>query len=167
MSRFTVLVAAALLVLAPTRSSALYHLAHISEVMSGITGDPSVQYVEIRMDAGLQNLVGNTRLTVFDCTGTSTVLLTIPNPSTPAGQVPNQGAGRHWIMGTSTLAGATSPSVTPDFTFSPGIPTSCGMVCWGGPADPLTFTSRDPSTWDASDSNNYIDCVPYGPYTGP
>ncbi|TMB57628.1 MAG: hypothetical protein E6J56_04225 [Deltaproteobacteria bacterium] len=153
--------------LTPAPSDALYHLAHIHEIMSGITGDPSVQYVEIRMDSGFQNLVGNTRLTVFDCSGRPTVLLTIPNPSTPAGQVPNQGAGRHWIMGTSTLAGATSPSVTPDFTFSPGIPTSCGMVCWGGPADPLTFTSRDPSTWDASDPNNYIDCVPYGPYTGP
>src|SRR5207249_2057921 len=151
--------------LTPAPSDALYHLAHIHEIMSGITGDPSVQYVEIRMDSGFQNLVGNTRLTVFDCSGRPTVLLTIPNPSTPAGQVPNQGAGRHWIMGTSTLAGATSPSVTPYFTFSPGIPTSCGMVCWGGPADPLTFTSRDPGTWDASDPNNYIDCVPYGPYT--
>src|SRR5437867_8416865 len=143
MSRFAAPVVAALLVvLAPTRSSALYHLAHISEVMSGITGDPSVQYVEIRMDAALQNFVGNTRLTVFDCTGTTvTVLLTIPDPSTMAGQVPNQAMGRHWIMGTSTLAGATTPSVTPDLIMTAAIPTACGMVCWGAPANPMTFTS--------------------------
>ena len=169
MSRFAALLVTALLVLlTPVRSSALYHLAHISEVMSGITGDTSVQYVEIRMDSGFQNFVGNTRLTVFDCTGTTvTVLLTIPDPSTMAGQVPNQGAGRHWIMGTSSLAGATTPSVTPDFMMTAGIPTACGMVCWGGPADPMTLTSKDPTTWSASDPDNYIDCVAYGPYTGP
>ncbi|TMA37439.1 MAG: hypothetical protein E6J79_10455 [Deltaproteobacteria bacterium] len=169
MSRFaTLLVTALLVLLAPARSSALYHLAHISEVMSGITGDPTVQFVEIRMDSGFQNFVGNTRLTAFDCTGTTaTVLLTIPPPATMAGQVPNQGAGRHWIMGTSMLAAATTPSVTPDFTMTAGIPTACGMVCWGGPADPMTLTSKDPSTWSASDPDNYIDCVAYGPYTGP
>ena len=169
MSRFAaLLVAAALAVLAPARAFALYHLAHISEIMAGITGNPSVQYVEIRMDVGFQNIVGNTRLTVFDCTGTTaTVLLTIPDPGTAAGQVPNQGGGRHWIMGTSTLAGATTPSVTPDFVMAQGIPTSCGMVCWGAPADPMTFTAEPPNTWNQSDPNNYIDCVAYGPYTGP
>src|SRR3989475_12361648 len=108
MSRFIAALIAFILLTA-SRAPALYHLAHISEVMSGITGDPSVQYVEIRMDAGFQNFVGNTRLTVFDCPGTTvTVLLTIPDPATPAGQVPNQGAGRHWVMATSTLAGATT-----------------------------------------------------------
>src|SRR5438093_6907441 len=168
MSRFAaLLVAAALAVLAPARAFAAYHIAHISEIMSGISGNPSVQYVEIRMDAPFQNVVGNTRLTVFDCTGTTaTVLLTIPDPSM-GGTVPNQGGGRHWIMGTSTLAAATTPSVTPDFVMMQGIPTTCGMVCWGGPADPMTFTSKDPSMWSASVPDNYIDCVAYGPYTGP
>src|SRR5437016_11278334 len=169
MSRFAaLLVAAALAVLVPARAFALYHLAHISEIMSGTPGDPIVQYVEIRMDAGFQNIVGNTRLTVFDCTGTTvTVLLTIPDPGTTAGQVPNQGGGRHWIMGTSTLAAATTPSVTPDFVMAQGIPTSCGMVCWGAPADPMTFTAEPPNTWSASVPDNYIDCVAYGPYSGP
>src|SRR5437867_3575721 len=158
----------ALILLGPARSEASYHLAHISEVMSGVTGDPSVQYVEIRMDSGFQNLVGNTRLTAFDCAGaTATVLLTIPPPTAPGGSVPNQGAGRHWIMGTSSLAARTTPSVTPDFTFPPGIPAACGMVCWGGPIDPVTGFSKDPSTWAATDPNNYVDCVAYGPYTGP
>ena len=158
----------ALILLGPGRSEASYHLAHISEVMSGVTGDPSVQYVEIRMDSGFQNLVGNTRLTAFDCAGaTATVLLTIPSPTAPGGSVPNQGAGRHWMMGTSSLAARTTPSVTPDFTFPPGIPAACGMVCWGGPVDPVTGFSKDPSTWDATDPNNYVDCVAYGAYAGP
>ena len=140
--------AIALLLLGPARSEASYHLAHISEVMSGVAGDPSVQYVEIRMDFDFQKMVGNTRLTVFDCAGTTaTVLLTIPPPTISGGDVPNQGAGRHWIMGTSSLATKTTPSVTPDFTFPPGIPAACGMVCWGGPADPMTLTSnRRPDT---------------------
>src|SRR2546427_6438935 len=115
MSRFIAALIAFILLTA-SRAPAAYHLAHISEVMSGITGDPSVQYVEIRMDAGFQNLVGNTRLTVFDCPGaTVTVLLTIPPPSGASGQVPNQGTGRHWIMGSASLATSTTPSVTPDF----------------------------------------------------
>src|SRR5437899_2905590 len=93
----------ALILLGPARSEAIYHLAHISEVMSGITGNPSVQYVEIRMDVGFQNAVGNTRLTAFDCGGAATVLLTLPPPTAPGGSVPNEGMGRHWIMGTSSL----------------------------------------------------------------
>ena len=160
--------AIALLLLGPARSEASYHLAHISEVMSGVAGDPSVQYVEIRMDFDFQKMVGNTRLTVFDCAGTTaTVLLTIPPPTISGGDVPNQGAGRHWIMGTSSIATKTTPSVTPDFTFPPGIPAACGMVCWGGPVDPVTSFSKDPSTWDATDPNEYVDCVAYGPYAGP
>ena len=167
MSRLAAAVVA-LILLGPTRSEAVYHLAHISEVMSGVAGDASVQYVEIRMDFMFQTMVGNTRLTVFDCAGsTATVLLTIPSPTAPGGNVPNQGTGRHWIMGTSVLATKTSPAVAPDFTFPPGIPATCGMVCWGGPIDPVTGFSKDPSTWAATDPNNYVDCVAYGPYTGP
>jgi len=159
--------AVALVLLGSARSAAIYHLAHISEVMSGVAGDASVQYVEIRMDFMFQTMVGNTRLTVFDCAGTTaTVLLTIPSPTAPGGSVPNQGSGRHWIMGTSVLATKTAPAVAPDFTFLPGIPAACGMVCWGGPVDPVTQFSKDPSTWDATDPNNYVDCVAYGPYTG-
>jgi len=156
-----------LALLTPARSEAIFHLAHISEVMSGITGDPSVQFVEIRMDLGFQNVVGNTRLTAFSCSGAFVVLTTLPPPTGPGGTVPNQGAGRHWIMGTPSLAAKTTPSVTPDFTFAGGIPGTCGMVCWGAPVDPVSGFAKDPATWSASDPNNYVDCVAYGPYTGP
>src|SRR3989442_11759694 len=42
------------------------------------------------------NFVGNTRLTVFDCTGTTvTVLLTIPDPSTmPGSRIPDRKSTR-------------------------------------------------------------------------
>src|SRR5207244_9837054 len=138
--------ATALTLSGPARSEASSHLPHISEVMYGVTGDPSVQYVEIRMAFDSQILVGNTRLTVFDCAGTTaTVLLTIPPTTAPGGSVPNQGAGRHWIMATSGLAAKTVPSVTPDFAFPPGIPAACGMLRWGGPADPVPAASQHPS----------------------
>jgi len=158
--------ALALVLLGAPRSEAIYHIEHISEVMSVFAGDASVQYVEIRMDFTFQTMVGNTRLTAFDCGGAATVLLTLPSPTAPGGNVPNQGTGRHWIMGTANLALKTTPPVAPDFTFLPGIPAACGMVCWGGPVDPVTGFSKDPSTWDATDPNNYVDCVAYGPYTG-
>ena len=135
--------------------------------MSGVTGDPSVEFVEIRMDAGFQNVVGNTRLTAFSCSGAFVVLTTLPPPTGPGGSLPNQGLGVHWIMGTSSLATKTTPSVSPDYTFAGGIPRTCGMVCWGAPVDPVTSFAKDPATWSPSDPNNYVDCVAYGPYTGP
>src|SRR5947209_7065927 len=70
-------------------------------------------------------------------------------------------------MGTASLATRTTPSVTPDFTFAGGIPRTCGMVCWGASVDPVTSFAKDPATWSASEPNNYVDCVAYGPYTGP
>jgi cysteine-rich repeat protein len=38
-----------------------------------------------------------------------------------------------------------------------------GMVCWGAPG----ISPPDPSTWDRTVFNNYVDCVAYGTYAGP
>jgi hypothetical protein len=175
---------AALLVLVAAPARAVFHSAHISEVMSGAGGDPSVQFVEIRMDTVGQGNVLNTRLTAFNCNGTSSsVLLLVPNG------VVNQGTNGHWIMGSTSFAAASG--LTPDFTWDPGttgnIPTPCGMVCWGAPgslfvdvkicvggstpgAACTTDATCSPGTcspWDPTDPNQYVDCVAYGGYTGP
>ena len=156
-----------LALLTPTRSDAIFHIAHISEVMSGITADPNVGFVEIRMDFAFQNAVGNTRLTAFSCDGAFVMLLTLPPPTGPGGSVPNQGTGRHWLMGTASLPALTTPPVVPDFTFAGGIPKTCGQVCWGAPVDPTSGFAKDPATWDPAIPDNYVDCAAYGPYTGP
>lgn len=132
---------------------AVHHIAEISEVMSGFDGDPDIQFVEIkRLDfsyAG-QGFVANTRLSAFNPDGTLAGILLDPvGADFIAG-------GVFWIMGTSAFETASGLSV--DFTFSPGILPSAGMVCWGAPGS----VAPDPNTWDASDPNNYVDCVSYG-----
>lgn len=161
-SRIVVVAAAAWLALVPAPARALFHLAHVYEVKSGAGGNPNVQYVEIRMAGGSQNVVGQTRLTAFNCDGTSSsVLLLIPS------NVANQGLDVRWIM--ASPDGATflaASGIAADFTWdnnvTGNIPTSCGMVCWGAPG----IVPPAP-TWDATDPDQYVDCVAYGPYTGP
>jgi hypothetical protein len=148
----------AVLVLAPAESRALFHLSHISEVMSGVNGDPSVQYVEIRMNAGAQSFVHNTFLTAFSCDGTShTLLLHVPS------NVANAGANVKWIMATPSFAAAAG--ITPDFTWDPmtgSIDPTCGMVCWGARGVLSPMQMPVPSAPD-----DFVDCVGYGGYSGP
>ena len=147
--------AAALMVVVGGHSSvqpalALHHVSEISEVMSGFDGDPNVQYVEIQQLAIYQEAVANTRLTAFNPDGSLAGVLLDP----VGGNV--SVFGDKWIMGTTAFEAASGISV--DFTFSPGILPAAGMVCWGAPA---VFAPL-PGTWDASDPNNYVDCVSYG-----
>ena len=159
MSRLAVLVPSFVVALAAP-AFAVFHIAHISEVMSGVGADPTVQYVEINMESTFQNAVANTRLTAFNCDGTShQVLMIVPS------NVPNQGTGVKWIMASQSFAAASG--ITPDFTWNTttdgSINPTCGMVCWGAPG----LFPPDPSTWSETDPNQYVDCVAYGGYTGP
>jgi hypothetical protein len=148
----TVLLSAA----APSR--ALFHISVISEIMSGVGADTSLQFVEVEMKFGSQNFVKNARLTAFSCDGrTATPLLLVPS------DVASSGLGVRWIAATASFAAAAGN--TPDFTLAAGIDAHCGMVCWGAPVG-SDFKPVDPSTWDLSDPTKYVDCVAYGPYTG-
>ncbi len=168
MLRTVALLGSVLGLLAARPASALFHLAHISEVMSGVGGNPNLQYVEISVDNNSQDLVANTRLTAFNCTGMVATVLTalatdLPDPLT---------ADHSWILASpddATFFAATG--VHPDYTFSPGLLSGCGMVCWGAPG---VLPPVDPGTWDPAlltegvpPHKNYVDCVAYGPYTGP
>src|SRR5262245_12289640 len=158
MSRFAAFVASLLLLMTPTPGSALFHIANIDEVAIGLGGDPSAQYVEIRMLAAAQNLVSHTRLTHFSCDGTVVTVLINNLPSDICDAVP----GDRWSMGTSSFATATG--VTPDFTFTASpISATCGMICWGAPG----LLPPNPPAWNPSDPNQYVDCIAYGGYTGP
>ena len=147
----------ALVLAAPAR--ALLHISEISEVMSGTTGDATLQFIEIRMKAPFQSFVAHGRLTVFNCTGTTnTILLEVPS------NLAAQGTDVCWIMaGPSASAFAAAFGVTPDFTFNGNIDPTCGNLCWGAPG----LSPPNPPTWDASQPSNYVDCIAYGGYTGP
>jgi len=141
---------------------AIFHIARVNEVMSGVGGNAIVQYVEIRMLSGFQNSVSNTRLTWFDCTFSACqVLMQVPF------NVANSGNGVTWLMASpddATFSAATGTHA--EFYWnnatSGNIDRTCGMVCWGAPG----VVAPDPATWDPGDPNNYTDCVAYGGYTG-
>jgi hypothetical protein len=151
------------LVLGGRSVEANFHLAVIDEVMSGVNGDASVQYVEVRMLGAGQTAVANTRLTIFSCDGSTTkVLLLVPGPALTG----NAPAKPRWIMATPNFA--AKACITPDFTFTPpaghpGVFPSCGMICWGAPG----MVPPPPASWDITLPDSYVDCVAYGPYTGP
>ena len=153
---WTLLAAAVLVAVAGgARSSvqpalALHHVSEISEVMSGFDGDPNVQYVEIDQLALYQDAVTNTRLTAFNPDGSLAGVLLDP----VGGNV--SPFGDKWIMGTAAFEAASG--ISADFTFPPGILPAAGMVCWGAP----DVLAPLPGSWDASDPNNYVDCVSYG-----
>src|SRR4029077_19641956 len=116
----------------------------------------------------------HSRLTVFKCSsagGGSQVL--IDNLGGAAATNPciaDTAAGHRWIMASpSASVFLAKAGITPDFTWDDGvtggIPTSCGMICWGAPSNGSPPPPQPP-TWDATVPSNYIDCVAYGPYDG-
>ena len=152
------LVLSAVLLIAQGRDSqpalASHHVAQISEVMFGFAGDPDVQFVEIELLAAGQQLIANTRLTVFGGDGAFETVLLDPlgsNVSTSPGMV---------LMATQAFVDA-NPGVTPDFSFPPDpfFPPDPGMVCWGAPN---AAAPGDPNSWDETDPTNYVDCVSFG-----
>ncbi|HJQ85337.1 MAG TPA: hypothetical protein VKA21_14725, partial [Candidatus Binatia bacterium] len=159
MPRIALAFVSLLVLVVPPPARAAFHLANIDEVASGHSSDASAQYVEIRMLGVGQQFVQHTRLTAFSCDGSVVTVLINDLPA----DVCNQGVGVRWSMGTASWASTTG--VTPDFTFTAGIPTPCGQICWGAPGSILPPT--DPNTWAASNPDNYVDCVAYGGYTGP
>jgi hypothetical protein len=159
MIRRSLLLLLALALVPAGMARAAFHLAHIAEVNARAGGNAAEQYVEIVMEFGSQTVTTNSVLAGWDCAGNPfpNDLLLVP------GNIPTGGAGLRWIMATTDPVGG----ITPDFVIpSPGIPTDCGQVCWGAPDDTF-FPPNDPNSWDHTNPNNFIDCVAYGPYTGP
>lgn len=134
------------LVLIPHVGEASFHKANIAEIMTSYAGDANVQFVEIVMNSAGENFVAGTTLSAFDSSGGFTAaVLTVP------GDV-QSGAGRRWLMATAAFEAASGLSA--DFLFSPALPISGGMICWGKPNDLMN-------------PDDYVDCVAYGDYTGP
>jgi hypothetical protein len=151
----SLLLAGAILVAHPTQAA--FHLAHIAEVNARAGDDPGDQYVEIEMELAGQTLTKNSVLGAFDCSGTYLGdLLIVPD------NIANGGAGVRWIMATQNGTGG----IVPDFLIpngAPAIPADCGQVCWGAPG----IVPPVDTGWSRTNLNNFVDCVSWGPYTGP
>lgn len=127
---------------------ATFHLAEISEIMTGYNFSQTVQFVEIRMLAGGQGEVTGSKLAVFGQDGGFfTIALTVPSDV-------SSGSDRKWLMARPGFEALTG--LQPDFEFTQVLPIDNGMVCWGKPGD----AEADPDA--------YVDCVSYGTfYSGP
>jgi len=140
------------------RAPALFHAAVIDEVMTSYGGDANVQFIEVRMLAGLQTFVSNSVLAAFDTNGNYIAdILVIPN------NVSNGGPGVRWLVGTSAFQ--TASGITPDFIMPAGVlPSGGGMVCYGGGGG---LSPKNPPDWDRTAFATYVDCLAYGNYAGP
>jgi hypothetical protein len=99
-----------------TPAHATFHLMQIEQVIGGVNGDVSAQAVQLRMRALGQNLMGNSRLRVWDAAGLNPILLVDPTTS-----VANSAAGSRVLIATSAFAAYCG--VAPDFVMS-AIPAS-------------------------------------------
>src|SRR5215813_13995536 len=96
------------------RVPALFHAAVIDEVMTSYGGDPTVQFIEVRMLAAAQGFVQHSVLAAFDSNGNYIQdILVMPN------NLNNSGPGVRWLVGTSALQ--TASGITPDFIMPAGI----------------------------------------------
>jgi len=140
------------------RAQALFHAAVIDEVMTSYGGDPTVQFIEVRMLAAAQGFVQHSVLAAFDSNGNYIQdILVMPN------NLNNSGPGVRWLVGTSALQ--TASGITPDFIMPAGIlPTGGGMVCYGGGGG---LAPQNPPNWDRTAFATYVDCLAYGTYSGP
>ncbi len=126
---------------APRPASAAFHTMVIDEVMAGVPGDPTVQFVEIKETAAGQNLVSGKQIVVYDATGANVGTFTFP------ANVAN-GANLARIL-IATPSAAAYYGITADLPMTP-VMTATGMVCY---FDPGFFQN--------------IDCVPYKNYSQP
>lgn len=92
-------------------AEASFHCMRIHAVMGGLDGNANVQYVELRMNTGFQNLVTGKTIEFRDAAGTLKATFTFP--SNPA----NAATGDSILIATSEFNGSVSGG-TADFTFS-------------------------------------------------
>lgn len=160
MRRRTLGIVAGLLavVIVSAPSNGLFHLAVIDEVVTSYNGDPTAQFIEVRMLGALQNFVTNSVFAAFDSSGAYVGdILVVPS------DVANAGAGVRWLV--ATTAFQTASGLAADFTMPSGIlPSGGGMVCFGGGGG---VAPAPPGSWSRTTFSNYVDCVAYGTYSGP
>ena len=91
----------------------------IEQVIGGVCGDTSAQAIQLRMRAGLQNLVSGARLVAYDAQGFNpVVVIDFMN------DVANDGVGVRILITTSNFPFESPPKGFTDFTMTNPIPPS-------------------------------------------
>ncbi len=141
-----------------TPASAFFHDTVIDEVLTSYGGDANVQFIEMRMLAGLQSFVTNSVFAAFDNQGNYVGdILVVPS------DLKNSGNGSHWLI--ATAAFQTQTGLEPDFVMPTGmLQVGGGMVCFGGGGG---ISPASPSSWSRTNFPTYVDCLAYGTYSGP
>ena len=129
-------------------SDAAFHCMRIHAVMAGATGDSSIQYVELRMNAVGQAFVSGQVLRFYDNAGVQTGSFTLTS------NVGNGSLGASILIGTSGLQAAAG--VVPDFVMPANVIAPSGKVTFAEGFGNCQFGGP-----------NVIDSVAYGStYTG-
>jgi len=100
-------------------ASATFHFMQIEQVIGGVEGDTSAQAIQLRMRAAGQNLVAQSRLIVYDATGSNPV--TVINITA---NVPNGLLGDRVLIVTNEMLDYLVPPIAPDFIMTNPIPES-------------------------------------------
>jgi hypothetical protein len=121
-------------------ADATFHCMRIHAVAGGVNGNNNIQYVELRMDMGFQNLLTGHTLQFFSSTGQLKATFTFP-----AG-VTNAAAGDSILVATSEFNSNFTGGAA-DFTFTGANTTGInggdplhpvqvpgGLVVWAGPS---------------------------------
>ncbi|MCH7809877.1 MAG: thrombospondin type 3 repeat-containing protein [Chloroflexi bacterium] len=93
------------------RSEALFHIMRVYGVVGGVSDDTDVQYVELRMAASGQSLLGGHHLCFYDASGSAYARFDF------TGVVANSANGASILIGTSEFDAVWS-SGSPDYVFS-------------------------------------------------
>ena len=115
------------------------HIVRINEIMTGLNGDSSIQFVEVTAaDPGQKDwgpmgaLVGRAMLVFFDANGVQTGRFVLPsNP-------PAFGVSDNVLFATQAFEDATG--LQPDFTIPPLLSPNAGKVCFRDNPDNSFFT---------------------------
>jgi hypothetical protein len=129
----TSLLAAGLVASAST-AAADFHIMKVDEVFAGSAAQPNADFVELRMAASGQNIVGGHELYLYEASGTRHAC-TIPS------NVPNNDLNDRILFATSLFT-----SATPDFVIPPLLAGTGGAVCFETSVDCVSWGSFGGST---------------------
>jgi hypothetical protein len=117
------------LVLISSPAAADFHLMKVDEVFAGTAAQPNADFVELRMDAPGQNIVGGHELYLYEASGTRHAC-TIPS------NVPNAALNNRILFATALF-----PGTTPDFIIPPLLAGGGGAVCFETSIDCVSWGS--------------------------
>ncbi|MES2924441.1 MAG: choice-of-anchor D domain-containing protein [Verrucomicrobiota bacterium] len=152
------------LALAPS-AFADFHLMQIEQVIAGLNGNINAQAIQLRMRATGENLVSQTRLRVWNSTGTQPVVVLNID-----GNVSRFAAGSRVLLATQAFIDAvrvTSPLFTPDFIIVNPIPqgdllagrltyeTDQGFVMWSFAWGGNFYSGSNGGGFDNDANGNY------------